>query len=129
MKLNSVSFFKSLFGLTIFLTGVAMLIANYRPDLVEARLLLLMILFVLIVISSVHLLLVKGSQGKPQKFIRVFMVTTMVKLLLYFVFILTLAFLFREQAASLLIGFLILYFCYTGLEVYFLRKHLNSKSI
>ena len=98
------------------------------PESLNAYHFLMMIGFLVLVTSIVHLVLLKVSEGKPQKFIRVFMVATMLKLVLYFCFILTMAFLYRDQAAGLLIGFLVLYLFYTTLEVYFLTKHLNSQS-
>jgi L-asparagine transporter-like permease len=113
--------------LTIFLAGVALLIGQYSPDLLTNGQSMLMIGFLFTLTSLVHLILVKVSTGKPQKFIRVFMITTMVKLALYLAFILILVYLNREQAAGLLVGFLVLYLCYTSLEVVFLRKHLDSQ--
>lgn len=127
MTTVSNQFFKSLLVLTIFLAGVALLIGQYSPDLLTNGQSMLMIGFLFTLTSLVHLILVKVSMGKPQKFIRVFMITTMVKLALYLAFILLLVYLNREQAAGLLVGFLVLYLCYTSLEVVFLRKHLDSQ--
>lgn len=127
LKLSPGKFFKALFSLSIFLTGLGLLYANWMPQALNAYHFLMMIGFLILVTSIVHIILIKVSEGKPQKFIRVFMVATMLKLILYFVFILTMAFLYRDQAAGLLICFLILYLFYTTLEVYFLIKHLNSQ--
>jgi len=127
LKLASRKFFKTLFALSVFLVGVVVVLAKWMPEILNTYHFLMMIGFVVLVISIVHLVLVKVSEGEPQRFIRVFMIATMVKLILYFVFVLTMAFLHRDQAASLLVGFTILYFSYTTLEVYFLRKHLNSQ--
>lgn len=128
LKLSPGKFFKALFSLSIFLVGLGLLYANWMPQALNAYHFLMMIGFMILVTSIVHIILIKVSEGKPQKFIRVFMVATMLKLILYFVFILTMAFLYRDQAAGLLICFLILYLFYTTLEVYFLIKHLNSQS-
>jgi len=128
LKLSPGKFFKALFSLSIFLIGLGLLYANWMPQALNAYHFLMMIGFMILVTSIVHIILIKVSEGKPQKFIRVFMVATMLKLILYFVFILTMAFLYRDQAAGLLICFLILYLFYTTLEVYFLIKHLNSQS-
>jgi len=128
LKLSPGKFFKALFSLSIFLTGLGLLYANWMPQVLNAYHFLMMIGFLILVTSIVHIILIKVSEGKPQKFIRVFMVATMLKLILYFVFILTMGFLYRDQAAGLLIGFLVLYLLYTTLEVYFLIKHLNSQS-
>jgi len=127
LKLSPGKFFKALFSLSIFLVGLGLLYANWMPQALNAYHFLMMIGFLILVTSIVHIILIKVSEGKPQKFIRVFMVATMLKLILYFVFILTMAFLYRDQAAGLLICFLILYLFYTTLEVYFLIKHLNSQ--
>ncbi len=128
LKLSPGKFFKALFSLSIFLVGLGLLYSNWMPQALNAYHFLMMIGFMILVTSIVHIILIKVSEGKPQKFIRVFMLATMLKLILYFVFILTMAFLYRDQAAGLLICFLILYLFYTTLEVYFLIKHLNSQS-
>lgn len=128
LKLSPGKFFKALFSLSIFLVGLGLLYANWMPQALNAYHFLMMIGFMILVTSIVHIILIKVSEGKPQKFIRVFMVATMLKLILYFIFILIMAFLYRDQAAGLLIGFLVLYLFYTTLEVYFLIKHLNSQS-
>lgn len=128
LKLSPGKFFKALFSLSIFLVGLGLLYANWMPQTLNAYHFLMMIGFMILVTSIVHIILIKVSEGKPQKFIRVFMVATMLKLILYFIFILIMAFLYRDQAAGLLIGFLVLYLFYTTLEVYFLIKHLNSQS-
>ncbi len=125
--MSSNKFFKALFINTLFLVGVGLLVAKWVPTAFSIGNFLMMIAYVVLVISIVHLVLLKVSKGKPQKFIRVYMIAAMVKLLLYFIFILTMAFLNRDQAGGLLIGFLILYLSYATLEVYFLRKHLNSQ--
>ena len=125
--MSSNKFFKALFINTLFLVGVGLLVAKGVPTAFSTGNFLMMIAYVVLVISIVHLVLLKVSKGKPQKFIRVYMISAMVKLLLYLIFILTMAFLYRDQAGGLLIGFLVLYLSYTTLEVYFLRKHLNSQ--
>ncbi len=126
--MSSKKFFKALFINTLFLVGVGLLFAKWVPTAFSVGNVLMMIGYVVLVTSSVHLILLKVSKGKPQKFIRVYMIAAMVKLLLYFIFILTMAFLYRDHAGGLLIGFLVLYLSYTTLEVYFLRKHLNYQS-
>ena len=100
----------------VFLAGLVLLAENWFPQQVSVGLYLFMILVLAAVTSVVHLVLLKVSQGKPQRFIRVFMIATMVKLLVYLIFILAVAFSFREQAAGLLIAFLAFYigFYHTG---------------
>ena len=111
----------------VFLAGLVLLAENWFPQQVNVVLYLFMVLFLAVVTSVVHLVLLKVSQGKPQRFIRVFMLSTMIKLLLYLIFILAVAFSYREQAAGLLIAFLAFYIGFTALEVIFLRKHLDSQ--
>ena len=126
MKSPESGFAKSLIAMTGVFIGLALLLANYFPELLSLDQYLLLIGFIVLVIYLVHLILLKSSRGRPQKFIKVFMIATMVKLVMYLAFILLLAFYYREQAASLLIGFLVLYLCYTTLEGVFLRKYLDA---
>lgn len=114
-------------ALTALLAVLVLLVAFWYPNQVNSTLFLVMILFLGVITSAVHLLLLKVSEDRPQKFVRVFMIATMLKLLVYLIFILVGAYLFREYAAAILIGFLVLYLCFTALEVFFLRRHLDSQ--
>jgi hypothetical protein len=125
--LKSGKFFKAVLILTVFLTGVVLLTANWTPQQYDSNLFILMVMALAVVTSIVHIVLVKVSEGKPQRFIRVFMIATMTKLLVYLLFILFMAFTYRQQVAGLLIAFFVFYICYTTLEVIFLRKHLDSQ--
>jgi len=127
VKESLLKFIKALAVVTLVLTGVALMILNWQPDLLPGILLVGIILFIALATLLVHLILLKVSQGRPQKFIRVFMLATMGKLVTYLVFILAMAYYFRPYAAALLVGFLIAYLCYTLLEVIFLRRHLDGQ--
>ncbi len=127
MRSSVSDFFKALIALTALLAVLVLLVAFWYPNQVNSTLFLVMILFLGVITSAVHLLLLKVSEDRPQKFVRVFMIATMLKLLVYLIFILVGAYLFREYAAAILIGFLVLYLCFTALEVFFLRRHLDSQ--
>jgi L-asparagine transporter-like permease len=124
---SSGSFFKSLALLATLLALLVFFAGRWYPNQVQASLFLGMILFLVIMTSAVHLILLKVSKDKPQKFVRVFMLSTMLKLLVYLIFILGGAYMYREYAAGLLVGFLVFYLCFTALEVFFLRRHLDSQ--
>ena len=127
MKSSSHKFFRALLVLATTLVVLVFAGSRLYPVHINTSLLLVMILFLSIVTLGVHLTLLKVSEDKPQKFVRVFMIATMLKLLLYLIFVLAGAFLYREQAAAILISFLVFYLCFTALEVFFLRRHLDSQ--
>jgi len=113
--------------LTVFLAVIMLLAEKWVPVPLNMGLYIIMIIALAAITTIVHVVLIKVSEGKPQRFIRVFMIATMVKLLVYLILILSVAFNFRQQAAGLLIAFLIFYICFTTLEVIFLRRHLDSQ--
>lgn len=127
MTSNLRDFLKALAGLTALLAIFVVLAGHWFPTVVNTWLFLAMLLFLTAATSTVHMILLKVSEDKPQKFVRVFMVATMLKLLIYLIFIFVGAYLFRAYAGSLLIGFLVFYLCFTALEVFFLRRHLDSQ--
>ena len=126
MKIGSSNFFKAILILTVFLIGVVLLAENWLVQ-VNSGHYIVVVIALAVVTSIVHMILVKVSEGRPQRFIKVFMIATMVKLLVYLVFILSMAYTFRQQAAGLLIAFLAFYICFTTVEVIFLRRHLDSQ--
>lgn len=127
MKSPLTAFLKALLTLTLFLSGIVLMLDGWFPQLVEVKIFLGIVLFLSFVTLIVHFIMLKVSNSRPQKFTRVFMLATMVKLLLYLVFILSVAFYYRAIAAELLIAFLVCYMSYTSLEVIFLRKHLDTQ--
>jgi hypothetical protein len=114
-------------GLTALLAIMVFLAGHWFPTVVNTWLFTVMLLFLTAATTTVHLALLKVSEDKPQKFVRVFMIATMLKLLIYLIFIFVGAYLFRAYAGSLLIGFLVFYLCFTAVEVFFLRRHLDSQ--
>jgi hypothetical protein len=127
VKSAVITFLKALTTLTVFLSGIVLMLNSWLPHLVDVKLFLGIVLFLSVVTLIVHFIMLKVSNSRPQKFTRVFMLATMSKLLLYLAFILSVAFYYRSKAAELFIAFLICYMSYTALEVIFLRRHLDTQ--
>ena len=66
---------------------------------------------------AVHLATVKASKENPNRFPTYFMAITGLKMLVYLLALGIYVFIVQKQAIPVIIGFLILYFTYTVLEV------------
>lgn len=73
----------------------------------------------------IHLVLMRAVET-PKKFIYYFMGITGIKLFAYLMIILIYALIRREAALGFTLVFLIMYFLYTGLEVFALLKHFKK---
>jgi hypothetical protein len=80
--------------------------------------------FFLLSTTLMHVVLVRIEN--PKKFIYYFMGLTGIKLFGYLTIILVYALLKRESALGFTIFFLVMYFLYTGLEVFTLLKHFKK---
>ena len=80
--------------------------------------------------AMVHYFLMKKANGRVQGFIPSFMLTTTIKLMVYFFLILAYAYTHRSEAAFFIICFFCLYVIYTVIEITsilgFLNKEKNS---
>ena len=84
--------------------------------------------FVLITLFF-HWFILKGGQSRMAAFAKIFMVSNMVRLFIYVIFIAVYLYFFREHAKPFLLCFLFLYFSFTMFEIVaVLRdlKHLSS---
>ncbi|MEN8224075.1 MAG: hypothetical protein ABFS05_01845 [Bacteroidota bacterium] len=78
-------------------------------------------LFFLITLVVYHFM-IKALETRPARFVNIFLLTTMLKLLLYMVIMVIYALLNREVARPFIISFFILYIIYTIIEVVSLLK-------
>ena len=67
--------------------------------------------------AMVHYFLMKKANGRVQGFIPSFMLTTTIKLMVYFFLILAYAYTHRSEAAFFIICFFCLYVIYTVIEI------------
>ncbi len=89
--------------------------------------------FLLVVVylltAGVHGLLLLTHRKEPQKFVRRYMLASVVKIVLYLFFIVIYLLLFPENAAIFLLSFLSFYFLFTLLEVFSIHRIVKKNSI
>jgi hypothetical protein len=85
----------------------------------------LLIIFILIS-TLVHFVIVKAKNSTPASFVRVFYVTSVVKILLYLITLLVFIFTQNISLKPFLISFLFIYLVYTIFEVFQLFNDLKS---
>jgi hypothetical protein len=97
-------------------------INDFRPSTAHALNFLLWISTAL-----VHYFLMKKANGRVQGFIPSFMLTTTLKLMVYFFLILAYAFTHRSEAAFFIVCFFCLYVVYTVIEITAILGFLNKE--
>lgn len=117
MKQQFVKFFLrlTLFTVAVALAGTALkylLPDGYVPDTFFP-----VLLFFYFVTLAVHFSLLKTTQLSPSKFVSYFMLTTLVKLMVYFIAILAYVFIVKENLLPFLLSFFLLYIFFTTFEV------------
>lgn len=88
----------------------------------------LLLFYFVILTYIIHIVLLKASEMRPQKFVNKYLLLTTVKLLINIVIITVYLFLNREKAVPFLIVFLIHYLVYTFFEVAFFSEYLRKSS-
>lgn len=74
------------------------------------------VVIVFAVTLGVHLLLTQSLKGKPQEFVRLFMLTSMGKMLLYLAIMVAYALLNRAHAVPFILSFLVVYIVFTAFD-------------
>lgn len=81
----------------------------------------LLALFFIVALAIYHFML-KALEKRPARFVYMFLLTTMVKLLVYMMFMVIYALLNREEARPFIVSFFVLYVLFTVVEVVSLLK-------
>lgn len=125
MKSNAIKFLAYAFALALLCIGVQSLIYNHFGEAARPKtgLLLLSIFFICTV--SIHLILLKSAEGKPQVFIRAFLGATMGKFLLYLSVLTGFLMYGPETPRVLALHFLAYYAVFTVLEVSMLYSEIR----
>ena len=117
MKKKLQNYFLRLIAISLILVVIAFILKALLPKgTLPPALPYLFILF-FIVTALVHWLILRITSVKPEKFISYFMMATMIKLIIYFVTVLTYAFMNQTGILSFIIAFFVLYIFYTAFEV------------
>ena len=96
------------------LAGIFWLVS---PDEIVTPALFPLIVFFYVLSLSVHFILIKSSKQKFTRFNNYFMLSTVSKLVLYMIIVITYVLKNAGDAVNFLITFLILYVLFTGFEV------------
>ncbi|MBL7776816.1 MAG: hypothetical protein JNK66_00825 [Chitinophagales bacterium] len=93
------------------------------PPLFQLRSGLLLLTLVSGVVFVSHLILLRSSQGKPNVFIRAFMGTMALKLLVYILIVAAFLVVKYDEPRAVILHFLVYYVCYTILETTLLLQN------
>ncbi len=127
MQAHFVAFFRKNLMLSVFLALVVLVLAIYMPALKLSYIHTFIILFFFLFSLLSHFIILWLTEKNAKKFINYFMISTLVKLLVYCGIIIVYIFNFREAAKPFAIVFLLSYVCYTIIEVSSLQKFVKRK--
>ena len=89
----------------------------------------LLLVVVYLLTAGVHGFLLLTHRKEPQKFVRRYMLASVVKIILYLFFIVIYLLFFPENAVIFLLSFLLFYFLFTLLEVFSIHRIVKKNSI
>ncbi len=128
MKNNFFNFLKKLIYFSLITGGVAFLAARFFvPDKYLTPVLPYLFLFFFAITSGVYYFILKSFEKKFSRFISLFMLGTVVKLLLYFVVLVIYVFKYRYDAVNFIVSFFILYVLYTVFEIFSVLPYTGAK--
>jgi len=108
------------------LAAVGLLIYVYAPEKYYTAAFPFLLVFFLLSTLIIYHYMFKAVEKRPARFVNIFMLTTMLKLLAYMAVMVTYALLNREDARAFVITFFILYVVFTSVEVIALLR-VNSE--
>jgi len=126
LKKNFNKFLRLTIILSIILLLVSFLLSYFIKDLSHSPARPWLILFFLAITNLVYYYQVKASINKSSRSVNVFIITTGFKLLFFLAIIIIYALIFRDDAASFIIDFFVLYLIFMIVEVVQIRKFQNA---
>jgi len=115
-------FIKTTVVTTIIVVIISIIIfTNISPWLYPPVFPFLLAFFVGATLLVYHFML-KSLENRPARFVNIFLLTTMLKLLVYMIFMVIYALLNREYARPFIVSFFLLYIIYTIIEVVSILK-------
>lgn len=112
------------FGIvTAALIAINLLLCPAWPALFQLRSGLLLLTLVSLVVFVSHLILLRSSLGKPNAFIRAFMGTMALKLLVYILIVAVFLIVKYDDPRAVVLHFLVYYISYTVLETALLLQN------
>ena len=125
-KSTIVRFIRTLVTTSLLLGVAGLLIYAYAPDKYYTPTFPFLLVFFLLATLIIFHYMYKAVEKRPMRFVNIFMLTTMLKLLAYMAVMVTYALLNREDARAFVITFFILYVIFTSVEVIALLR-VNSE--
>lgn len=121
-----VSYLLKIFGLSILLVSGGIILSKIFDKEIFLVNLISLIGFFLIINAVMHYLLIASSKAKPAKFVRVFMVVTFAKILVYLIFLVIYIVFLKIGLKAFLLCFVVTYLSFTIFEVLELSKILKN---
>lgn len=110
-------FLKTLALVTIIVVLAGILVFAIIPSWYYPPVFPYMMGFFVITTMGVYYLMLKALEKRPARFVNLFLLTTMLKLFVYLIFMVVYAILHREVAIPFIVSFFVLYLIYTMVEV------------
>lgn len=116
------NFLKKLVLFSAIIAAVSYFVYFYFIPIYYLQIFPFVLLFFMISTVAVHAVLMKSLEKRPLLFVNTFMLSTIVKLFVYLIFLVIYLAIDRANALIFTIYFLSLYFLYTGFEVVVILK-------
>ena len=117
-----INFLRTVAVVTIIVVLASLLAFSYIPSWHYPPVYPYMLGFFVIATLGVYYFMLKALEKRPARFVNLFLLTTMLKLFVYLIFMVVYAMLHREVAIPFIVSFFILYVIYTVVEVVCLLK-------
>ena len=111
------SFVRKLIITTLIVAGAAALIYQALPDAYYTPAFPFLLAFFAIATLLVFNFMLKALEKRPARFVNIFLLSTLLKLLAYMALMLTYSLINRNDARPFIVAFFILYIIYTIMEV------------
>ncbi|MCD4747071.1 MAG: hypothetical protein K8R58_12310 [Bacteroidales bacterium] len=121
-------FLKKISIFSVIIAIIIYAVLFFLPDNFKTPALPYLFFFFFALTLAVHYVLLKASEKKFSKFFNYFMLSTVVKLLIYFSVILLYVYINREDTIAFIITFFILYILFTAFEVISILKYPKSEN-
>ena len=116
------TFFRTVIVVTILVSLASVLVFANIPSWHYPAVYPFMLGFFVLTTLLVYHLMLKALDRRPARFVNLFLLTTMLKLFAYLIFMVVYAMLNREVAIPFIVSFFLLYIIYTVVEVISLLK-------
>jgi hypothetical protein len=121
-KKHFYDFLRTLVVVTLIVIALSFVIFSIIPEWHYPPVYPFLLAFFFIATLLIYHFMLKALQKRPARFVNIFVLTTMLKLLLFMVVMVVYALLNREVARQFVVSFFLLYIIYTVMEVISILK-------